>query len=61
VLDLSKGAGVQGTTDENTSGTTVVFSCPEEDSSLVGVVAVTCLEDGTWSDDPPVCMSGTTY
>ncbi|XP_065830656.1 deleted in malignant brain tumors 1 protein-like isoform X2 [Oscarella lobularis] len=39
----------------NATTTNVTFSCQSR-SELSGPLSVSCLEDGTWSDDAPVCI-----
>ena len=38
----------------NSAGDTATYTC-DDGYELIGSTTVTCMDDGTWSDEPPMC------
>ena len=52
--DLSNPANGMVTITGNSAGDTGSYVC-DPGYELIGPMTLTCTDDGTWSDEPPVC------
>jgi len=53
-LPIPKNAATHPTSFSNNVGETIQFSC-DDGYQLYGSANISCLDNGKWSDDPPVC------